>query len=138
VPLSSPKQTNRYYRNSRDAYARVRKKAKATMQAAAVGGGSGSGSETSSTPALLVAAAGLEATARALESRLDDLYDTSPNIPIDRDGFPGETRGAAGFYAFLSFGSLFAPCAACCGADAGGARPAKPADARPRREEAWV
>jgi hypothetical protein len=132
-----------YYKNARDAYARVRKRAKATAQAAAgaaarAGGASGSDDATATAAHLAGEAAGLEAAARSLEARLDDLYDACPDIPIDRDGFEQE-RGRAGLDLFLSFGALFAPCAACCGQDSfASSKPPKPADARPRREEAWV
>ena len=55
----------------------------------------------------------------------DDLYERSPDIPVDADGFLLE-HGRLSYSILLGFGAAFYPCAACCSP----AGPKKPADGR--------
>ena len=58
-------------------------------------------------------------------SSADDLYERSPDIPVDADGFLIE-HGRLSYSILLGFGAAFYPCASCCNP----AGPKKPVDGR--------
>ena len=65
-----------HYRSARDSYAKLKKRAKASLDER----------ETASLAAL-------ESASKSIEAKLDDLYDTAPDVPVSREGCPSG-RGA--------------------------------------------
>ena len=105
----SPSVRATHYRAAREAYGKLRKRAKLAAGADSV--------------------AALEGSVKSLEAKLDDLYDTCPDVPVDRDGFA--RGGGCLLAATLGLGSFFYPCSACLAPS----DPKKPADRRPGRED---
>ena len=101
----SPAVRATHYRTARDNYAKVRKRAKAALSSESV--------------------AALDSAVKSVEAKLDDLYDSAPDVPVDRDGYAAR-NGRFLYGALLGFGAFFYPCAVCCAPG----DPRKPTDRR--------